>query len=76
MFKNQILVLLRHGKFWKLGLIVFISGAIVMALEIIASRIVTPVFGSTVYTWGSLIGIILSGLSIGYFIGGRRKYRK
>ena len=71
MFKNQILVLLRHGKFWKLGLIVFISGAIVMALEIIASRIVTPVFGSTVYTWGSLIGIILSGLSIGYFIGGR-----
>lgn len=42
-----------------------------MALEIVTSRILTPVFGSTVYTWGSLIGIILSGLSLGYFLGGR-----
>jgi len=71
MFKTQMLSLLRHGKFWKLGLIVFISGSTVMSLEIIASRIFTPVFGSTVYTWGSLIGIILSGLSLGYYIGGK-----
>ncbi len=57
---------LMHGKFWKLGLVVFMAGAIVMGLEIITSRIITPVFGSTVYTWGSLIGIILIGLSLGY----------
>ena len=42
-----------------------------MALEIVTSRILTPVFGSTIYTWGSLIGVILSGLSIGYFLGGK-----
>lgn len=56
---------------WKLKILTFASGAIVMALEIAASRILTPVFGSTIYTWGSLIGIILSGLSLGYFLGGK-----
>ncbi len=56
---------------WKLKILTFTSGAIVMALEITASRILTPVFGSTIYTWGSLIGIILSGLSLGYFLGGK-----
>ncbi|AJM91607.1 spermidine synthase [Nitrosopumilus piranensis] len=56
---------------WKLKILTFTSGAIVMALEIATSRILTPVFGSTIYTWGSLIGVILSGLSLGYFLGGR-----
>lgn len=56
---------------WKLKILTFSSGFIVMALEIVTSRILTPVFGSTIYTWGSLIGIILSGLSVGYFLGGR-----
>ncbi|KEQ56295.1 Spermidine synthase protein [Marine Group I thaumarchaeote SCGC RSA3] len=56
---------------WKLKVLTFASGAIVMALEIATSRILTPVFGSTIYTWGSLIGVILSGLSLGYFLGGR-----
>lgn len=56
---------------WKLKILTFTSGAIVMALEIATSRILTPVFGSTIFTWGSLIGIILSGLSLGYFFGGK-----
>lgn len=56
---------------WRLKILTFTSGAIVMALEIATSRILTPVFGSTIYTWGSLIGIILSGLSLGYFLGGK-----
>ena len=56
---------------WKLKILTFVSGAIIMALEIATSRILTPVFGSTIYTWGSLIGVILSGLSLGYFLGGK-----
>ena len=56
---------------WKLRILTFTSGAIVMGLEIATSRILTPVFGSTIYTWGSLIGVILSGLSLGYFLGGK-----
>ena len=56
---------------WRLKILTFTSGAVVMALEIVTSRILTPVFGSTIYTWGSLIGVILSGLSLGYYLGGR-----
>jgi len=55
----------------QLKILTFTSGAIIMALEIVTSRILTPVFGSTIYTWGSLIGVILSGLSLGYFLGGK-----
>jgi spermidine synthase len=56
---------------WKLKILTFTSGAVIMGLEIVTSRILTPVFGSTIYTWGSLIGVILSGLSLGYFLGGK-----
>ena len=42
-----------------------------MALEFTASRLIIPVFGSSIFTWGSLIGVILAGLSLGYYAGGR-----
>ena len=61
----------RQDNLWKLRILTFTSGAIVMGLEIVTSRILTPIFGSTIYTWGSLIGVILSGLSLGYYLGGK-----
>jgi spermidine synthase len=42
-----------------------------MSLEFSVSRLLIPVFGSSIYTWGSLIGVILAGLSLGYHVGGR-----
>src|SRR5688500_20360780 len=42
-----------------------------MSLEFAASRLLIPVFGSSIYTWGSLIGVVLVGLSGGYHLGGR-----
>jgi len=60
-----------QDKFFHLCLVAFTSGAVVMSMELIVSRILTPVFGSSIYTWGSLIGLILTGLSLGYFLGGR-----
>ncbi len=42
-----------------------------LALEIVASRIVAPFFGNSVYVWGSLIGVFLAALSLGYYLGGR-----
>jgi spermidine synthase len=54
-----------------LAVLVFVSGMVSMSLEFAASRILIPVFGSSIYTWGSLIGVILTGLSLGYHIGGR-----
>ena len=42
-----------------------------MSLEFSVSRLLIPVFGSSIYTWGSLIGVVLVGLSSGYHLGGR-----
>ncbi len=42
-----------------------------MSLEFSASRLLIPIYGSSIYTWGSLVGVILSGLSLGYHVGGR-----
>ncbi len=54
-----------------LRLDVFIAGAAVMALELMGSRLLAPVYGNTIFVWGSLIGVVLAALSVGYFFGGK-----
>ena len=49
---------------------VFLSGAALLGVEIAASRVLAPTFGSSLYVWGALIGVVLTGLSIGYWAGG------
>ncbi len=53
-----------------LRVVVFGSGAVLMGLEIVGSRIIAPFFGSSVYVWGGLISIFLAALSLGYYLGG------
>ncbi len=48
----------------------FITGAVVMALEILGSRLLAPVFGNSLFVWGALIGVILAAMSSGYAMGG------
>lgn len=50
--------------------IVFVSGAVLMALEIAGSRVLAPHFGSSIFVWGSLISVVMAALSIGYYWGG------
>lgn len=61
---------------YAIELTVFICGAVLMALEIIGGRLLTPYYGGTVYVWGSIIGIILLSLSLGYYLGGRLADKK
>lgn len=49
----------------------FVSGAVLLGLEIAASRVLAPAYGSSVQVWGSLLGVFLAGLSLGYALGGR-----
>lgn len=49
----------------------FVSGGVLLSLEIIGSRLLAPYFGNSVYVWGSLIGVFLAALSVGYAAGGR-----
>ncbi|MFB6297609.1 MAG: spermidine synthase [Salinirussus sp.] len=51
---------------------VFASGVGSMGLEILAGRLLAPTFGSSVFTWGSVIGVFLAALAAGYWIAGRR----
>jgi len=53
-----------------LYLTVFITGLSIMSSEILASRILAPHFGNTVFLWGSIISTFLTGLALGYYIGG------
>lgn len=59
-------------KKYKLEIIVFLSGAIGMGLELIAARVLSPYVGSSNVVWTSIIGIILASMSLGYWIGGKK----
>lgn len=48
----------------------FVTGGVVMALEILGSRLLAPVFGNSLFVWGALIGVILAAMSSGYATGG------
>ena len=56
---------------WRPYLTVFISSACIMILELVAGRIVAPYVGVSLYTWTSIIGIVLAGISLGNYLGGR-----
>ncbi|HKU75761.1 MAG TPA: fused MFS/spermidine synthase [Pyrinomonadaceae bacterium] len=55
---------------WRLKVVVFVSGAVLMGLEMTGSRILAIHFGSSIYVWGAIIGVFLAALSIGYYSGG------
>ena len=55
----------------RLYLLAALCGGLLMALEILASRIIAPYFGNSVYIWGSIISVFLAALSLGDAVGGR-----
>jgi len=59
-----------------LGITAFAGGFCIMGLELLGFRLFAPTFGYSSYVWGSLIGIILAALSVGYVFGGRLADRK
>ncbi len=56
---------------WLLSTIVFVGGISSIAVEVSASRLIGPYFGSSTFIWANLIGLTLLFLTAGYFIGGR-----
>ncbi|HEY6548298.1 MAG TPA: fused MFS/spermidine synthase [Vicinamibacteria bacterium] len=54
-----------------LNLAVFVTGAAVLILEIAATRLLSPYYGSTLYTISGVITVVLGALSFGYSAGGR-----
>jgi spermidine synthase len=58
-----------HGRYL-LPLTVFITGASVLIVEVLAVRILSPYYGNTIFTVSSVISVILLALSVGYWAGG------
>jgi spermidine synthase/uncharacterized membrane protein YiaA len=56
--------------FW-LNATVFLTGAGIMTVELVASRLIARYLGSSLYTWTGVLSIILAGLSLGNYVGGR-----
>jgi len=50
---------------------VIVSGASVLAVEIIGTRVIAPFYGASLYLWSALISVTLAALSLGYMVGGR-----
>lgn len=49
----------------------FVGGFVLMTVELTASRITAPIIGASIYSWTSIIGVILLALSIGNIAGGK-----
>src|SRR5512136_2222537 len=54
----------------KAVLVVFVASFCTMVIELVASRIMAPYIGVSLYTWTSIIGVVLAGMSLGNFLGG------
>ncbi len=61
----------RISALWKANIIAFISSFCVMVIELIAARILAPHIGVSLYTWTSIIGVILAGIALGNYLGGK-----
>ena len=51
-------------------LYVFAAGFCLMVIELVAGRIMAPYLGSSLYTWTSVIGVVLLGMAVGNYTGG------
>lgn len=55
---------------WGFYLLLFVSSACLMTVELVAGRVVAPYIGVSLYTWTGIIGACLTGMSFGHLTGG------
>jgi len=53
------------------SLLVFLSSAAVLVLELLAARLLIPYVGNTIETYTAIIGVVLAGIALGTWLGGR-----
>jgi spermidine synthase len=58
------------------GAFAFVGSGCLLVLEIVGGRILAPEIGVSLYTWTSVIGVVLAGLSLGNYLGGRLADRR
>lgn len=56
---------------WQAYILAFLASACTLIIELVAGRIMAPIIGVSLYTWTSIIGVVLAGISLGNFTGGK-----
>ncbi|MBI4318971.1 MAG: fused MFS/spermidine synthase [Chloroflexi bacterium] len=56
---------------WRAGLLVFTASCATLILELVAGRMLSPFIGVSLITWTSVIGVVLAGISVGNWLGGK-----
>ena len=51
-------------------ILAFIEGGAVMCVELCSAKILSPYFGTSIYVWAAVLGITLTALMCGYYLGG------
>lgn len=59
------------GQLWGPLLAVFMANACLMAIEVVAGRLASRFYGQSIYSWTTVIGLILGGMTLGSYVGGR-----
>jgi predicted membrane-bound spermidine synthase len=53
------------------GVFAFLGNGCLLVLELVAGRVLAPTVGVSLYTWTAVIGVVLAGISLGSWIGGK-----
>jgi nitrate/nitrite transporter NarK len=53
------------------GVFAFLGNGSLLVLELVAGRILAPTIGVSLYTWTAVIGVVLAGISLGSWLGGK-----
>src|SRR5688500_1876404 len=56
---------------WLAGAVVFFTSGAVLVLEILAGRLLAPYVGVRLETYTAVIGVVLAGIALGTWLGGR-----
>lgn len=56
---------------WVPAATVFTSSACIMVIELVAGRLVSRFIGQSLYSWTTIIGVVLAGIALGNYAGGR-----
>ena len=61
----------RTGGAWVSVFAPALAGASLLTIELATVRLVAPLFGTSLHTWASAIGVVLLGIVLGSSVGGR-----
>jgi MFS family permease len=62
--------MIRNSPLWLLLVVQAIVSAASLVVEIVAGRMLAPYVGMSLYTWTSVIAVVLAGFSVGHWWGG------